>query len=141
MKLLDFGIAKLLESEKALTQATPLTPRYASPEQLLGQPITVASDIAQLGLLIYEVLTDKALNTSETLAEAIQRASDGRSLQVELDDTDAIPREVLPIIEQCLRADPTDRYGDANSLKSDLKAYLGGYPVSAVGQSAGYRIK
>lgn len=141
VKLLDFGIAKLLESDKALTQATPLTPRYASPEQLLGHSITVASDIAQLGLLIYEVLTGEALNPSETLADAIQRAADGRSLRVELERAQELPREVLPIIEQCLRAEPNDRYADANSLKADIKAYLDGYPVVAVGQSAGYRFR
>ena len=141
VKLLDFGIAKLLEADVALTQGAPLTPRYASPEQLLGQPITVASDIAQLGLLIYEVLSGEPLNSSETLAGAIQRAADGRSLRIELDKAREMPREVLPIIEHCLRADPRDRYSDANSLKADLEAYLNGYPVSAVGQSTGYRLR
>ncbi len=141
VKLLDFGIAKLLEADGALTQGAPLTPRYASPEQLLGQPITVASDISQLGLLIYEVLSGEPLNASETLAGAIQRAADGRSLKIELDMAHELPREVLSIIEHCLRADPGDRYTDANSLKKDLEAYLSGYPVSAVGQSAGYRFR
>ena len=141
VKLLDFGIAKLLESEAALTQSTPLTPRYASPEQLLGQPITVASDISQLGLLIYEVLSGEPLNPSETLADAIQRAADGRSLAIALDEAQELPREVLPIVEHCLRADPRDRYADANSLKADLNAYLNGYPVAAVGQSSGYRFR
>lgn len=122
VKLLDFGIAKLLEPDAKLTQGAPLTPRYASPEQLLGQPITVASDIAQLGLLIYEVLSGEPLNESETLAGAIQRAADGRSLRIELDKAGELPREVLPIIEHCLRADPRDRYSDANSLKADLEA-------------------
>ncbi len=141
VKLLDFGIAKLLESDSGLTKAAPMTPRYASPEQLLGQPVTVASDIAQLGLLIYEVLTGDPLNPSETLASAIQRAADGRSLRVELERGKDLPREVLPIIEQCLRADPSDRYANAGNLKADLEAYLNDYPVSAVGQSAGYRMR
>lgn len=141
VKLLDFGIAKLLESESGLTKSAPMTPRYASPEQLLGQPVTVASDIAQLGLLIYEVLTGEPLNPSETLASAIQRAADGRSLRVGLERGNDLPREVLPIIEQCLRADPSDRYASASSLKADLQAYLDDYPVSAVGQSTGYRLK
>lgn len=141
VKLLDFGIAKLLEPDVALTRGVPLTPRYASPEQLLGQPITVASDISQLGLLIYEVLSGEPLNPSETLAGAIQRAADGRALRIALDKANEFPHEVLPIIEHCLRADPRDRYADANSLKSDLKAYLDGYPVVAVGQSAGYRFR
>ena len=140
-RLVDFGIAKLIEPDAQLTKGAPLTPRYASPEQLLGQPITVASDIAQLGLLIYEVLVGEPLNPNETLADAIQRAADGRSLRVMLDQGDSLPRELLPIVEQCLRADPNDRYRDANSLKADLMAYLEGYPVTAVGQSPGYRLR
>lgn len=141
VKLLDFGIAKLLEAEQALTQATPMTPKYASPEQLLGQPITVASDIAQLGLLAFEVLTGHALNESETMADAIRRAADGKPLSVPSGSKAQLPRELLQVIEQCLRADPDERYRDASSLARDLKAYIDGYPVSAVGQSASYRFR
>ena len=141
VKLLDFGIAKLLEADQALTQATPMTPRYASPEQLLGQPITVASDISQLGLLIYEVVTGQALNASETLADAIKRASDGKPLSIDADAKTRLPRELSLIIEQCLRTDPDERYSDANSLRKDLEAFLQGHPVSAVGQGAGYRFR
>src|SRR5207237_10617342 len=62
-KLLDFGIAKLLKAEYANTIAVtrtdlrPMTPEYASPEQVLGQPITTASDIYSLGVLLYRLLT------------------------------------------------------------------------------------
>lgn len=138
-KLLDFGIAKLLEPDSQQTRATPLTPRYASPEQLLGRSVTVASDIAQLGLLIHEVLTGESLNASETLASAIERTAEGRSLRVDPEHARELPGEIVAIVEQCLRADPRDRYAAANSLKADLQSYLGGFPVSAVGQSAGYR--
>ncbi len=141
VKLLDFGIAKLLETEQALTQATPMTPKYASPEQLLGQPITVASDIAQLGLLAFEVLTGDALNESETMADAIRRAADGKPLTMPASTKEQLPRDLLQVIEQCLRADPEERYRDASSLARDLRAYIDGYPVSAVGQSAGYRFR
>ena len=141
VKLLDFGIAKLLESDAGLTRATPFTPRYASPEQLLGKPITVASDIAQLGLLIYEVLIGQPLNPDETLASAIQRAADGRSLRVDAELGHDLPQEVLSIIEQCLRSDPGDRYSDANRLKADIEAWLAGYPVTAAGQSNAYRFR
>ncbi|MEM7584117.1 MAG: serine/threonine-protein kinase [Acidobacteriota bacterium] len=62
-KLLDFGIAKMLDENLAphplttLTQEGPLTPRYASPEQIRSQPITTASDVYSLGVLLYELLT------------------------------------------------------------------------------------
>ncbi len=138
-KLLDFGIAKLLENESDLTRTAPMTPRYASPEQLLGQPISVASDIAQLGVLVYECLSGKALNPDETITDAIQRAAEQRALRLPSDH--GLPRELALIIEQCLRPDPNDRYRDANSLKADLEAYIDGYPVTAVGQSPGYRFR
>src|SRR5947209_17600403 len=63
-KLLDFGIAKLLKPEMyaqtiapTVTSLRPMTPDYASPEQVKGQPITTASDIYSLGVLLYELLT------------------------------------------------------------------------------------
>lgn len=141
-KLLDFGIAKMLQGdERDLTKSGPMTPRYASPEQLLGQPITVASDIYQLGLLIYEVLVGKPLNQDQDVTTAIQRAAEQRPLLIEAEVRRQLPREMVLIIEQCLRLLPDERYRDANSLHDDLEAYLEGYPVSAVGQSAGYRFR
>ncbi|MEE4162494.1 MAG: serine/threonine-protein kinase [Woeseiaceae bacterium] len=139
VKLLDFGIAKLLESEEVLTRAPVLTPRYASPEQLLGQPVTISSDIAQIGLLLYEVLAETPLAGSETLAEAIRRTAENRTPSLDTRHTEKIPGELRPVIEQCLRIDPAERYSDANSLRADLEAFRNGYPVSAVGQSATYR--
>jgi len=139
VKLLDFGIAKLLESDEALTRGAILTPRYASPEQLLGQPVTISSDITQIGLLLYEVLTGSPLAESETLEEAIRRTAENRPLSLETSHIECIPDELRPVIEQCLRIDPAERYPDANSLRADLEAFRGGYPVAAVGQSAMYR--
>lgn len=141
-KLLDFGIAKLLEGdERDLTKAGPMTPRYASPEQLLGLQITTASDTYQLGLLFYEVLTGRSLNKDEALSTAIQRAADQKPLVIDAATRQALPRELVLIIEQCLRVSPNERYGDANSLRNDLQAFLDGYPVAAAGQSAGYRLR
>ncbi len=141
-KLLDFGIAKLLESDNAeLSRVVPLTPRYASPEQLLGQPVTIASDVFQLGHLIHQVLVGRPLAHDDTLAEAIARAADERSISVDADARRMLPRELVLVIEQCLRPSAHERYSDANSLRADLEALLNGYPVSAVGQSAGYRFR
>jgi serine/threonine-protein kinase len=141
-KLLDFGIAKLLgDEEGVLTRATPLTPRYASPEQLLGRQITTASDIYQIGLLGCELLTGELPTTAANTEEAVQRAAEQRPVTLNSRTRSVLPRELALIIEQCLRASPEERYQSASILKADLLAYLHGYPVSAAGQSAGYRLR
>lgn len=141
-KLLDFGIARLTEGEVTeATRAGPMTLRYASPEQLLGRPITVASDIYQLGLLIFEVLTGNSACHDETVTEAIQRAAQGRPVRLPNSVASELPREIRLIVEQCLRPVVDERYSDANALRNDLRAWLTNYPVAAVGQSAGYRFR
>jgi serine/threonine-protein kinase len=141
-KLLDFGIAKLLEpGATALTDASPLTPGYASPEQLLGKPITVASDIYQLGLLFFQLLVGQPVNADESLAQAIQRAAATKPLNFELLQQRNLPRDLRLIIQQCLRAAPEERYRGATALYEDLCRFRRGYPVSAAGQSAGYRFR
>jgi len=141
VKVLDFGIAKLLESERTrVTEFQAMTPRYASPEQLLGKPISVASDIYQLGVLLLEVLTGKA--PSETsLTSAIERAAAGRSMELDPYTRRTLPGDVVLVVEQCLRYDPQERYRDAGALKSDLISVCTGYPVSAAAQSGLYRFR
>ena len=141
-KLLDFGIAKMLEGDDASqTQATPLTPRYASPEQLLGQPVTIASDIYQLGHLLHQVLIGASLREDTSLAEAIQSAAAEKPVTLPDESRRQLPSEIVAIIEQCLRISADERYRDVNALRDDLRAFLDGYPVGAAGQSAGYRIR
>ena len=142
VKLLDFGIAKLLGDDAGnLTRSGAMTPRYASPEQLLGKPISIASDVYQLGLLMAEVLGGGLPTDGETLTDAIRRSADGRALTLPAAMRRSLPREITLVVEQCLRADPGDRYRDANSLRRDLEAYLTGYPVGAAGQSSAYRLR
>lgn len=141
-KLLDFGIAKLLEPDvTAFTRVSPMTPRYASPEQLLGDEVTIGSDIYQLGLLYCEMLTGEALHPDQTVSDAIQRAAGRHAVSMPAAVRRRLPRELVLILEQCLRVAPEERYSDANALKRDLEAWLGGYPVSAAGQGAGYRLR
>ena len=139
-KLLDFGIAKLLEgSDPGLTRDVPMTPRYASPEQLLNMPISTGTDIYQLGLLLYELLTGDSLNRETSLAEAVEKASQGDDVALDPAAAQKLPHELRRIIEHCLRTRTTDRYRDASALKADLEAWLEGYPVKAVGLSRAYR--
>ncbi|MEN0044095.1 MAG: serine/threonine-protein kinase [Pseudomonadota bacterium] len=142
IRLLDFGIAKLIDDSQAgVTRDRPLTPRYASPEQLLSQPITTASDIYQLGVLAAEVLTGRPPGHEETLTDAIQRAADSRPIALDAEQDGRLPGELVQVINQCLRVTPDDRYADANMLRRDLVAWRDGFPVSAAGQGAGYRFR
>ena len=141
-RLLDFGIAQLLENDATrLTQVGAMTPRYASPEQLLGQPVTIASDIYQLGLLIFEVLTGTPVRQEETLTDAIRYAATGQSIKLPDDVGASMDRELQLVINQCLRHEPEERYRDVNKLREDLVAYLDGYPVAAAGRSGLYRLR
>jgi len=141
-KLLDFGIAKLLEGDQALTRdSRPLSPRFASPEQLLGREITTASDIYQLGALLGELLVGRPLQADQRLEDAIARAASERPLTLAGDDWQRVPLELRRIVEQCLCPDPAERYPAVNALRQDLLDYQRGYPVQAIGQNPGYRLR
>ena len=132
LKLLDFGIAKILEVPGDVTvESRPMTPRYASPEQILNEPISVASDIYQLGLLFLSLFEQRPDVEQETRASATERAVKKTSVTAKSRLTETLPVEIDAIINQCLRADPAERYTSATDLATDLSNYLAGYPVSA----------
>ena len=132
LRLLDFGIAKILEAPDSVTvESRPMTPRYASPEQLLNEPISVASDIYQLGLLFLSLFAQRADVQEDTQASATERAVRKTSITVQSRLAEKLPAELDAIINQCLRAEPAERYASATALAADLRNYLGGYPVSA----------
>ncbi|MEL7537019.1 MAG: serine/threonine-protein kinase [Pseudomonadota bacterium] len=132
LKLLDFGIAKILEAPDNVTvKSRPMTPRYASPEQLLSEPISVASDIYQFGLLFLALFEQRSDAPQETQRSATERAASKRSVTVESRLAERLPAELNAIINQCLRAEPSERYASAGELASDLRNYLDGFPVSA----------
>ncbi|WP_405235617.1 protein kinase domain-containing protein [Lentisalinibacter orientalis] len=132
LKLLDFGIAKILESPDDLTAAyRPMTPRYASPEQLLNEPVSVASDIYQFGLLFLDLFEQQPGFEEETPASATARAVRGIPVTAESRLLGRLPTELAAIINKCLRPDPAERYGSAADLARDLENHLAGYPVAA----------
>ncbi|HEY4368527.1 MAG TPA: protein kinase [Steroidobacteraceae bacterium] len=148
--LLDFGIAKLLEegttASKALTRvgARVLTPEYASPEQLTGEPVTTSSDVYSLGVVLYELLCEKlpyefksaAATDWEILSSEIAPPSSAvepkiaRSLRGDLDT----------IVLKALKKERGDRYDTAAALADDLESYLRGDPVLARPDSTWYRL-
>ena len=141
--LLDFGIAKLLDgsAQRTRTGAAAMTPEYASPEQVLGAPITTASDIYTLGVLLYELLSGARpyRNTASPLELARAIGTEhpqplgthaGRRFDSDLEN----------IVQMALRKEPERRYASAGQFSEDLGLYVAGYPVMARPATRGYRM-
>jgi tetratricopeptide (TPR) repeat protein len=149
-RLLDFGTAKLVSpsvakpgSELTREGSHSFTPQYASPEQVLGNPITTASDTYSLGILLYLLLAGalpyelKELTTGEMLRvvceEAPRRPSEASGTGKRLD------ADLQAILDKALRKEPQDRYLTAEQLATDVRAYLEGLPVAARRGTVRYR--
>jgi len=165
VKLLDFGIAKLLPSggddshEFPLTRAggRAFTPDYASPEQLLGQPIGTRSDVYALGVVLYELLCGarpfelrgkshsevERLVSQETPTRPSVALGDDRAVALsERSSTKArgrIEGDLDAVVMKALRKEPERRYGSADELSADLEHYLQDRPVSARPDDFSYR--
>ncbi|HKW49419.1 MAG TPA: serine/threonine-protein kinase [Gemmatimonadaceae bacterium] len=153
-RLLDFGIAKLLdvEADASLGVATTpdvrlLTPEYAAPEQLRGEPPSTATDVYALGVLLFEVLTSqKPFSAAGRSVSALERAivetpapapssvvharTEWRRLRGDLDR----------IVLMALRKEPERRYASAAQLGEDIERFVSGRPVVARPDSVGYRL-
>jgi len=149
-RLLDFGTAKLLSpslvrpgGELTREGCQSFTPQYASPEQVLGNPITTASDTYSLGVLLYLLLTGtqpyelKEMTTAEMLRviceEAPRRPSQAAGSNKRLD------ADLEAILLKALRKEPRERYLTAEQMASDVRAYLEGQPVGARQGTLRYR--
>lgn len=150
--LLDFGIAKLLDEgaseEAALTQVEGrhLTPRYASPEQIAGQPVSVASDVYSLGILLFELLTgttpfdrDRSRTASDELARihSLPPLASGRARGKAL--ARFLRGDVDAIVNTALKPDPMDRYASAEAMADDIDRFLAGECVRARPDRRAYR--
>ncbi|MBN8731881.1 MAG: serine/threonine protein kinase [Acidobacteria bacterium] len=149
-KLLDFGTAKLVSEnmKSAPGKVTrhgmhTFTPEYASPEQVMGQPVSTASDIYSLGVVLYELLAGKLPYqlTEYSMAEMIRviceqepptmsQAAPGAGLDQDLD----------AIVGMAMRKDPAERYRSVDAFTADLLAWSRGLPVAARRPTAGYRM-
>ena len=150
-KLLDFGMAKLMDPNldpglTAYQGIGPLTPEYASPEQVQGLGITTAVDVYALGTILYELLTGARAQTIRTLTPmeiervicraeppraSVSAASHGMPFQLDQD--------LETIIAMAMRKERERRYAGVDLLAEDLERYLAGLPVHARADTLGYR--
>ncbi|NNE09829.1 MAG: tetratricopeptide repeat protein [Gemmatimonadetes bacterium] len=162
VKLLDFGIAKLLdtdgdddESPMTRTDMRLLTPEYTSPEQFRGEPVTTGADVYSLGLLLYEMLTGAKghalANRSVTeMARVVceddpprpsarVRAETGTSLHEGAVSGQRLRGDLDNIVMKAIRKEPADRYASAKALADDIGRFLDHEPITARPQTVRYQ--
>ena len=168
-KLLDFGIAKIVTDESAsMTQTIgAMTPAYASPEQLCGQPVTTATDIYSLGLVLYELLTGRyayeRFTSPAQRQQAILESDPDRPSRVvfrqQFEPRDAASAEQIcalrqlsperlakrlegdleSIVAKAIRKEPEQRYSSVAQFSEDISRHLQGKPVIAHQSTLAYR--
>jgi serine/threonine protein kinase/TolB-like protein len=165
VRLLDFGVARLLEAEEADQPALTsvygraLTPDYASPELLRGDPIDARSDLYSLGVLLYELLTgtrpyrlksaasigalDQAIATLEVKKPSLQleqaSAATGTSTGERL--ARHVRGDLDAVVLKALAKEPAQRYASAEAMAEDLRRYLAGQPIQAQPARLFYRLR
>jgi serine/threonine protein kinase len=154
VKLLDFGVAKLLDTPDAatvpanqtVTQMRALTLDYASPEQLSGGTVTTASDVYSLGVVLYWLLTGASpygarVNDAQRIAEILSEATPARPSLATATRERAreIEGDLDNILLMALRKEPERRYSSVDQFAADLRNFLGGLPVMARRATFSYR--
>lgn len=159
-KLVDFGIAKSLDdrigSGMTRTGLAPMTPEYASPEQLAGQPLTTSSDVYALGLLLHELLSGRSARPAATSTQLARHAAfdlparpsqriDAAALHIDAATLREWKRRVAGdldrVVLMALAPEPRRRYESARAFADDLRAWLEQRPVRARPDGAGYRLR
>jgi serine/threonine protein kinase len=149
-RLLDFGTAKLTSPNLEMQEGDltrqgfqSYTPQYASPEQVIGNPITTASDTYSLGVLLYLLLSGslpyeiKELNTAELMRVICNEPP--RRPTTSPDSNERLDPDLEAILQKALRKEPLERYRTAEQLAADIQDFLAGRPVDARKGSFRYR--
>jgi serine/threonine protein kinase len=143
-KLLDFGIAKLLDETEDPTQTVErlLTPNYASPEQIRGGIQTTATDIYSLGAILYKLLTGRTprqqgigVSPSRGVIDTTREVAPPRRLNPN------VPLDVSYIVMKAIRTEPEERYASVEAFEADIRAYLESRPVIARSGNVWYRTR
>jgi len=160
-KLLDFGIAKIISSVSTeQTTAVAMTPAYAAPEQLLGLPVSTLTDVYALGVLLFELLTNSRPRQGASVFELVQMLDSAvpcpsRALEISKQQQphndplllakaralEPIGEDLDLIVMTAMQREPNRRYGSAEALANDVRAYLSGRPISARGDRWHYRLR
>jgi serine/threonine protein kinase len=159
-KLLDFGIAKILgpgggsDPLMTATGARPMTPEYASPEQISGQPVTTASDVYSLGVVLYELLAGRlpyrfASHSPVDVSRAITEQNPERpstavakrtgNSKAQIPNPKLLRGDLDNIVLMALRKEPARRYQSVEQLSDDIRRYLEARPIIARKDSVVYR--
>jgi eukaryotic-like serine/threonine-protein kinase len=160
-KILDFGVAKLLEgagtrADEMLTVGVfpgPLTPNYASPEQLRGLTVTTATDVYSLGVLLYEIATgerpyETAGRTLDAVVKIVVDTEPSRPSSPRTGSEAALPYprhrlrgDLDAVVLKAMRKEPEERYGSPGEFAADIGRLLSGEPVVAREPSLGYTLR
>ncbi len=143
VKLLDFGIAKLLDGEEGgnrsditLEGGRVFTPQYAAPEQIRGEMLTTATDVYALGVLLYVLLSGRHPTGAGVRppAETVRALLEDEPARLRMGDLDTV-------LAKALRKAPVERYQTVGAFAEDIQRYLEGKPVGARPQSLAYRLE
>ena len=148
VKLLDFGIAKVLtpNREATATVAVRLTPEFASPEQIRGESISTASDVYSLGVVLFHVLTGGARPyraTSEAVPDVLQAVLDSEVPRPSTVAPTAVAKKLRgdldTIVLKAMAKEPSRRYVSVDQMREDLERHMSGRPIHAQADNWSYR--